>query len=131
MSFLLLSAVGCGSTHIATSSPISTSQKATVRITYTATSRSSASQPATITYTDPLQQSQASVPGKAGWFYTWTHVAANKPIPLQVLVKGSYPSRDSCAIQINGHQVASQTGQSTAEPGAAVICSYTLTPSNA
>jgi hypothetical protein len=123
----LLLADGCSSSRSATTSPTSASQKSTVRITYTVTSRPSATEHATITYTDPLDGSEASVAGDPGWIYTWLQVPANKPIALQVRVTGPYPASDSCAIRIDIHQVTGQKGHSGAAPGAAVTCTYRLT----
>ena len=128
ISALLLLAACSSSSN---SPPTAAAQKAAVRVTYSATSGSSSSQQATITYTDPLDGSHNSIPGKPGWLYTYTKVPVTKPIALQVRVTGPDPSRYSCAIRINGHKVTSQNGQSGAAPGTAVTCNYSLTPSNA
>jgi len=126
----LLVAAACSSGHSSTSSPATGSQPATVRVTYTATSRSSSAGPVTITYTDPLDAAQVSEPGKAGWIYTYPQVPAGKSVALQIRVTGPDPSRNSCAIRIDGHKVTSQSGQGSQAPGAAVICTYTLGPAH-
>jgi hypothetical protein len=126
---LLLTAACSSSGHSSTTS--SAPQRASVRVTYTATIPSSATKQTTISYTDPLDGSQASAPGKAGWLYTYPQVPVSKPIALQVRVAGPDPARNSCAIRINGHKVIGQSGQSGTAPGTAVTCDYTLSPSNA
>jgi hypothetical protein len=127
---VLLLTVGCSSSSHSSTAPTAASGKA-VRVTYTATSRSSQAEQATVTYTDPLDRSQASVPGKVGWLYTYPRVPVSKPITLEVRVTGPNPTGNTCAIRINGHRVTSQSGHSGAAPSTAVTCNYSLTPSNA
>jgi hypothetical protein len=102
--------------------------KLTVRVTYTVTTVSASSAGTTITYTDPLDGLQTTVPAKLAWTYTWPRVPVVEATPLQVLVTGPNPARNTCAIRINGQKVTSETGRAGEASGTPVICSYTLPP---
>jgi hypothetical protein len=121
----LLSAIGCSPVkHISISGTI----KSTVRVTYSVTTASASSANARITYTDPLDGSQTTVPAKAAWTYTWPRVPAIEANTLQVRVTGPNPGQNTCAIRINGQRVTAETGRTGEASGTPVICSYALTP---
>jgi hypothetical protein len=118
-----LSAVGCSPVkHTSITGTI----RSPVRVTYTVTTESASSATTTITYTDPPDGSQSTVPAKVAWAYTWPRVPAIKAIALQVRVTGPNPGQNTCAIRINGQRVTAQSGRTGEASGTPVVCSYTL-----
>jgi hypothetical protein len=125
---LALVATACGSSDHGATGRSSPTTGLTVTVVYTATSRSTPSDRATITYTDPTDGDEVPIAGPAIWDYTW-HLRAGKPALLRLQVVGPFSSGNSCGISVNGQRVTGASGQGGEAPHTPVVCEYTMSAS--